>query len=103
MPLPSPSGSIKKQLDSAVIEEANKDVSKLITSPGGKRLPYLKITPHQKATIAKYAAEHGIANSIQHFKKDFLEEALKEGIIHDWKKHIYKNFNYEKGQVMIFQ
>ena len=37
MPLPSPSGSLKKQLDSAVIEEANKEVSKLITSAGGKR------------------------------------------------------------------
>ena len=37
MPLPSPSGLLKKQLDSAVIEEANKEVSKLITSAGGKQ------------------------------------------------------------------
>ena len=36
MPLPSPSGSLKNQLDSAVIEEANKEVSKLITSANGK-------------------------------------------------------------------
>ena len=53
MPLPSPSGLIKKQLDSAVIEEANKGVSKFITSEGGKRLSCLKVTSHQKATIAK--------------------------------------------------
>ena len=37
MPLSSPSGWLKKQLDSAVIEEANKEVSKLITSTGGKQ------------------------------------------------------------------
>ena len=86
MPLPSPSGSLKKQLDSAVIKEANKEVSKLITSAGGKRSPYLKVTPYQKATIAKYAAEHGIVNSIRHFKKDFPEEALKESTIRGWKK-----------------
>ena len=86
MPLPSPSGLLKKQLDSAVIEEANKEVSKLITSAGGKHLPYLKVTPYQKATIAKYVAKHGIVNSIQHFKKDFPEEALKESTIRGWKK-----------------
>ena len=37
MPLPSPSGWLKKQLDSAVIEEANKEVSKLITSASRKQ------------------------------------------------------------------
>ena len=102
MPLPSLSGLLKKQLDSAVIEEAKKEVSKLITSAGGKCSPYLKVTPHQKATIAKYAAEHGIVNSIRHFKKDFLE-ALKESIIRGWKQHIYENFNHEKGQGKTFQ
>ena len=85
MPLPSPSDSLKKQLDSAIIEEANKEVSN-ITSADGKRSPYLKVISHQKATIAKYAAEHGIVNSIRHFKKDFLEEALKESTIRGWKK-----------------
>ena len=44
IPLTSPSGLKKKQLNSAVIEdceEANKEVSKLITSAGGKCSPYL--------------------------------------------------------------
>ena len=35
--LPGSSGSLKKQLDNAVIVEANKEVSKPITSAGGKR------------------------------------------------------------------
>ena len=40
MPLPGPSGLLKKQLDSAVLEEANKEVSKLITSAGGGKPNY---------------------------------------------------------------
>ena len=103
MPLPSPSGSLNKQLDSAVIEEANKEVSKLITSAGGKRSPYLKVTPYQKATIAKYAAEHGIVNSIRHFKKDFPEEALKESTIRGWKKTYLLELQSRKGQGKTFQ
>ena len=43
--LPDPSSSLSKELDSAVIEEANKEVSQLVTSTGGKRAPYLKVTP----------------------------------------------------------
>ena len=37
MPLPSPSSLLKKQLDSAVLEEANKEASKLIMSAGRKQ------------------------------------------------------------------
>ena len=37
MPLSSPSSLLKKQLDSAVIKEINKEVSKLITSAGVKQ------------------------------------------------------------------
>ena len=55
---PRPFGLLKKQLNSAVIEEANKEVSKLITIADRKSSPYLKVTPHQKATMARYAAEH---------------------------------------------
>ena len=47
-----------KEAVRAVIEEANKEVSKFITSVDRKRSPYLKVTPHQKATMARYAAEH---------------------------------------------
>ena len=88
MPLPNLTGSLKRELDSTVIEEANKEVSKLITSAGRKRSPYLKVMPHQKAAIAKYAAENGIVNSIWHFKKVFPEETLKESTIRGWKKHL---------------
>ena len=84
--LPDPSGSLSKELDSAIIEEANKEVSQLVTSTGEKCAPYLKVTPQQKVTVAKYAAEHGIVNAIRHFKKDFPEDSLKESTIRGWKK-----------------
>ena len=84
--LPDPSGSLSNKLDSGLIEEANKEVSQLVMSTGGKRSPYLKITPQQKATIAKYAAEHGIVNAIHRFKKDFPDDLLKESTIRGWKK-----------------
>ena len=84
--LPDPSGSLSKELDSAVIKEANKEVSQFVTNTGGKRAPYLKVTPQQKVTVAKYVVEHGIVNAICHFKKDFPEDSLKECTIHGWKK-----------------
>ena len=84
--LPDPSGSLSNKLDSGLIEEANKEVSQLVMSTGGKRSPYLKITPQQKATIAKYTAEHGIVNAVRCFKKDFPDDLLKESTIRVWKK-----------------
>ena len=45
----------------------------------------MKVTPQQKATIAKYAAEHGV-NAIRRFKKDFPDDLLKENTIRGWKK-----------------
>ena len=36
-------------------------MARLMASAGGKRSPYLKVTPHQKATIAKHAANSSSA------------------------------------------
>ena len=56
MPLSNPSGSLKKQLDSAVIEEANKEVSKL--SYNERRWEAKLHFIRKLRTIVKYAAEH---------------------------------------------
>ena len=55
-------------MDSATIEEANKEVTAVIASTGSKRKPYLKLTDKQRATIGRYAAEHGTVNAIRRFK-----------------------------------
>ena len=69
-PLPNPSGSLNQQLSSSAIEEANKEVTALLRDPG-KRHPYLKILPEQKAIIARYAANNGIVKAVRQFSKDF--------------------------------
>ena len=52
-------------MDSAAIEEANKEVTAVTASTGGKRKRYLKLIDEQWATIGCYAAEHGTANAIR--------------------------------------
>ena len=51
-----------------------------------KRGAYEKITPENKAKIAKYAAENGIAAAIRHFNKQQAFSNLKESTVRGWKK-----------------
>ena len=44
---PNPTGPWSEKVDSATIEEANKEVTAVIASTGGKRQPYLKVTDEQ--------------------------------------------------------
>ena len=43
-------------------------------SAGSMHMPYLKLTPEQKATIRQYAVEHGIINAICQFQRDFPKD-----------------------------
>ena len=82
-PLPNPESSLNRVVNWVAIEAANEEVMKIHTKGlGAKRMPYLKVTPAQKALIGKYAAEHSVMNSIRRFQKDFCENALKENTIH---------------------
>ena len=87
--LPSPCGSLSKQVLFGSIEEANKEVDicyKTTDNKGKKRLPYSFATPEQKAKAAKYALENGTANLLCHFSKEFPN--LKESTVHGWKSVI---------------
>ena len=95
LPLPNPSGSLNQQLSSSAIEEANKEVTAVLCDHG-KRHPYLKISPEQKAVIARYAANHGIVQAIRQFSKDFPENSLKESTICGWKKIYLKELSSRK-------
>ena len=44
-------------------------------------LRYLKFDPKEKAVIAKYACEHGVAKAVKHFKG----QELKKSTVRDWK------------------
>ena len=69
--LPNPTGPLSEKVDSATIEEANKEVTAVIAGTGGKHQPYLKLADEQRATIGHYAAEYGTVNAIRCFKGDF--------------------------------
>ena len=94
-PLPNPSGSLNQQLSSSAIEEANKEVTAILCDPG-KRHSYLKISPEQKAIIARYAANHGIIKAVRQFSKDFPDNSLKETTIRGWKKTYLKELSSRK-------
>ena len=65
--LPDPFGSLNQHLSSSArIEEANKEVTAVLGDPA-KCHPYLKISPEQKAIIARYAVDHGIVNAVRQF------------------------------------
>ena len=103
LPLADPSGSLSEKVDSSAIEEANKEVTTIIADAGGKLKPYLKLTPKQKATIGRYAAENGIVNAIHHFKGEFPEDSLKESTIRGWKKAYIVELSHVEEQVKIGQ
>ena len=65
-------------MDSAAIEEANRELTAVIASTGGKRKRYLKLTDEQRTTIGRYASEHGTCsqrNSL--FYRRFSTDSLK--------------------------
>ena len=98
--LPDHSGSLNLHLSSSAIEEANKEVTAVLGNPA-KRHPYLKISPEQKAMIARYAIYHGIVNTVRQFSKDFPENSLKESTIRGWKKTYLKELSSRKKLVDI--
>lgn len=94
-PLPNSSGSLNQQLSSSAIEETNKEVTAVLCDPP-KHQPYLKISPEQKAIIARYAANNGIVKAIRQFSKDFPEKSLKESTIRGRKKTYLKELSLWK-------
>ena len=65
--LPNPTGPLSEKVDSASIEEAKREETAVIASTGNKRKRYLRLTDEQRATIGRYASEHGTANAIRPF------------------------------------
>ena len=86
---------MSKELDSSTIRPANDEVTAAVESSSGKRSVYLKLNDEQRATIGKYAAQHGIVKAIHHFAKDFKDEPLKESTVCG-KSYTWKSWKYEE-------
>ena len=79
--LPGPNGSLSLKVLSSSIALTNDVVDEILvekTTPRGKRGEYLSLTPAQKFSIGKCAAENGVTATICYYAKTFPDLPLKE-------------------------
>ena len=110
--LPDPNGSLSKEMPSAAIREANKNVEKATTEAQNSkkrgREKYSRFTPTQAAQVAKYAVEHGNQAAIRRYSKEFCTE-IKDSTLSTWKskycsaiKECQKEGKYaESGEIVV--
>ena len=65
--LPDPQGQLLAKIPSSTIVESNRQVLKA-TEKERRWGEYNKISPKDKATIAKYVSEHGVAKAVRHLE-----------------------------------
>ena len=79
--LPDPKGSLSEKVPSSSIELTNDIVHDIIdekTTSRGKRGEYLSLTPAQKFSIGKRAAENGVTATIRYYAKAFPDLPLSK-------------------------
>ena len=85
-----PDGPLAKKLKAETIVKTNKKVAALSSASGpqakGKRGPYKKFTPEQKAKVARYALESGNQRAMVKYSKKWGVE-LSESTIRTWKTY----------------
>ena len=79
-----PHGPLSSNIEPLVISEVNRQVT-AVQEQTNKRGEYLKFSDDEKATVACYASENGVAAAIRHFKRS-KGMILKESTVRDWKK-----------------
>ena len=77
-----PNGLLSKHVPSTIIASVNVELKKENCSVPKTRREYAKISKEDKAKVAKYASENGVAKALRHFKA----MNLKESTVRDWKK-----------------
>ena len=91
--LPDPKGPLAEEVDSSLIAAANKDVLDILEKPvpSKKKGSYIKVTPEEKAKIARYAIKNGNCAAARKFSKHGdLDKTLGESTVRSWVA-IYKN------------
>ena len=63
-----PHGPLSSKIEPSVISEVNRQVT-AVQEQTNKRGEYLKFSDDEKATVACYASENGVAAAIRHFKR----------------------------------
>ena len=77
--LPDPDGPLSKDIPSSSIGIANTHVLQVQQKASSDRLrgPYISLTPAQKLSIGKKAAENGVTVTLSSYSKTFPDLALK--------------------------
>lgn len=82
-----PSGDLSKVVPSSSIHAVNKNIEELLQEKkSGRKGPYITLTPAQRYSVGKRAAEHGITATIRYYAKRFPDLALKETTVRRIKK-----------------
>ena len=86
-PLPSPNGPSSREVPAIAINEASKDIKKVIEDSEDEDSVELnrEYAPKDKATISNYVVMHGMNAALRHFKK-FPD--LKYMTVYEWRKAI---------------
>ena len=101
--LPDPKGSLSEKVPSSSIELTNDIVHDIIdkkTMPCGKRVEYLSLTPAQKFSIGKRAAENGVTATIRYYAKAFPDlplSNLKETTVQRLKNNYQASLKTDQG------
>lgn len=78
-------------VEATVSTESSDDIHGASSNPGStpcskdtaKKKPrgaYMKLAPEEKATIGRYASEHGVSKAVKHFK----DKSVKDSSVRDW-------------------
>ena len=101
--LPDPKGSLSEKVPSSSIELTNDIVHDIIdekTTSRGKRGEYLSLTPAQKFSIGKRAAENGVTATIRYYAKAFPDlplSKLKETTVRRLKDNYQSSLKTDQG------
>ena len=94
LPVCDPYGPLSRRIHPSAIAEVNKQVE-ATQNTKKKRGEYCKkYSNTDKAVVAKYACENGIAATIKHFASKQMD--LKESTVRDWRK-LYRISGFFRG------
>ena len=104
--LPDPNGSLSEKIPSSTIALANNMVQEILdekATPRGKRGEYLHLTPAQKFSIGRRAAENGVTATIRYYAKAFPNLPLKETTVQRLKNSYQLSLKAGQGSSKDFQ
>ena len=96
--LPDPNGDLSKLVPSSAIRAANESIREILKEKkGARKAPYLILTPAQRYSIGKRAAEHGVTATIRYYSKHFPHLALKETTVRRIKNAYLLELKFNPG------